>query len=139
MCLENAKLSMRFDKEFDTYVGIGYKSGLTVDKGKVGEWYEAKSWDQKDKDVKDKGLDLVEVDNPDEGRYCEYPAGFHIFLEQKDAEAYGGVYADIYKVLFTDVVAFGDQYIIDSGKSQLKNCVITRWIKFERIVRKGKA
>lgn len=124
MCLQSAKLSMKFSPEYDTYIGIGYKSSLTVQK--VGEWVEAKGWKRRKPET------LKRIGLQEEYDYYgkEYLAGFHIFLDQCDAVNFNP-YNDIYEVEFSDVIAFGTQY---THAGVYKDCVVTRWIKYNKIV-----
>jgi len=64
----------------------------------------------------------------------KYPFGFHIFLNQKDAENYTAKNPGkaLYKVEFKNVVAFGTNYTNLNGKSG--PCIIARDMRYMEII-----
>lgn len=120
MCLSTEKLHMKFWPEYNTYYGVGYKN-LYAGYKPVDVWQEATGRSKK-KHCPKKGIEL------DGGLGNEYPAGFHIFLNIEDAKRYDRGYEDgtshIFRVDFTDVIGFGQQY---AGGAD-RDCVIARWM-----------
>lgn len=125
MCLHNSRFSLKF---FDGlgYIGYGWKAGLTVPK--IGEWYEAKGWGGTLKSAQTKGL-ISELTEDFYSEECvKYPAGFHIFLNRKDAEYYGSG-DDVYQVAFSEVLAFGDNETTNEKPGEeFGPCVVARHI-----------
>lgn len=121
MCLEDVNFALRYWPAYDTYVGTGYKILYPDSTIKFDEWEEAVGWDN---NKPNKIAGITKDGKP------EYHAGFHIFLKPEHAKEYDlsefndGV-MKVYKVDFTDVLAFGPQR---AGKAGNVDCVIARWM-----------
>lgn len=66
----------------------------------------------------------------------EYKSGFHIFLNIKDAEEYGGnstCYSKVVQVHFRNVVAFGTNSTGNHDNKRLARCVIAREMKVVKV------
>lgn len=122
MCLNTEDLKMKYWKEYDTYVGVGYKILPNNNLYPFNEWQEANGWSPNGKPNKISGITKEST-----SQFTEYHAGFHIFLNIEDAKNYGIVSfnngrSNVYKVDYTDVIGFGEQRTTSSyGK-----CVIAR-------------
>lgn len=124
MCLANVDFAMKFWKEENCYFGTGYK----IFEGTVpplNEWLEADGCYYSFRDenhLKNHGL----YKGYGEHDAQLYPLGFHIFLKPEHAKNYSYGSREVYKVDFTDVLAFGTNKTY--GNQQYEKCVIAKWM-----------
>lgn len=119
MCLSSFDFALKYVDDLG-YIGYGWKNGLTVPE--VEKWYEANG--SRYQTVKESTDDNFKINTILADSCKTYPAGFHIFLNKKDAEAYSN--KPVYQVAFSDVLSFGKNVTGDNGKKA--PCIIAKHI-----------
>lgn len=143
MCLSTVALKLTYNKAQRAFIGVGYKNieSEYVKDGKI-LWSElpscyGKGW--KDsflyKGKQDGSFARSKIDytvSSDDDINVEYAPGFHIFLNQEDAELYGAAkYGAVIKVEFKEVLAYGENY----NGEQDGPCVVARRMRVVELVK----
>lgn len=121
MCMTSVALNLEWNEKLQDFVGFGYRAG--DDKLPVNQWLESGP------DTLIHASLIYDSEKVISGPYKigfgdnKYSAGFHIFLNKKDAESYGC--GTPYKVCFTTVVAFGTN---ETEKRNDAPCVVARYM-----------
>lgn len=145
MCLQKTDLNLSWNAKEECFVGYGYKAMDVTDKnGRINKsvmknflknvivlpdgWYEACGhWGNVegcDKIVKNDNVIWTNRGQP-------YWPGFHIFLNQEDAETYNK-YTDVVKVMYNDLIAIG---VNANGNNGYGKTVIASYMKIVEVVR----
>lgn len=118
MCLLSADFALEY-VEGQGFIGYGWKNGLTVPE--TNKWYEASGF-KYDKAKEFSGEDYFIRDGYTERTSQKYPLGYHIFLDKQHAINYDRSSSKIYRVAFSDILAFGKNN--SGGVSQ--PCIIAK-------------
>ena len=135
MCLHTVDFALKYDTKGKFYYGVGYKNLLpSIINGRdelvstsvyYSKWRNACHNSQSLADSEKHGNASIMADD-----YSYYPAGFHVFLDQNHARRYDC--GNVYKVMFRDVIAFGENeyYFPSCGP-----CVIAKKMKIiEKVI-----
>jgi hypothetical protein len=126
MCLKTVGVALDYDKQAHAFIGYGYKRMNPLIAKKHKKWVRANG----DREYLDKNSKLSSSYVVSDSDYKSYVPGFHIWINEEDAQDYEHGDGPVVKVKYKGIIAFG-QNSLDCYDKNAKDgpCVVAEWMK----------